>query len=74
MLSSDHGGIGNGHGGYTPSERYVPFIVFGNNIKKGTQISQNILNYDIAPTIAYFFNLETPLFWEGRIISVLNNN
>jgi predicted AlkP superfamily pyrophosphatase or phosphodiesterase len=71
IFSSDHGGIGKGHGGNTPSERYVPFIVFGNNIKKGTQISQNVLIYDIAPTIAHFFELDTPLFWEGTVINVL---
>ena len=74
MFSSDHGGVGKGHGGDTPSERYVPFIVFGNNIKKGTQISQNVMIYDIAPTIAYFFELEIPSFWKGKIINVLNKN
>ena len=74
MFSSDHGGVGKGHGGDTPSERYVPFIVFGDNIKKGTQISQNVMIYDIAPTIAYFFELEIPSFWEGKIINVLDKN
>ena len=74
MFSSDHGGVGNGHGGDTPSERYVPFIVFGSNIKKGTLISQDVMIYDIAPTIAYFFELEIPIFWEGSVINVVNNN
>jgi hypothetical protein len=30
--------------------------------------------YDIAPTIAYFFELKTPIFWKGKKINVLNNN
>jgi len=74
MFSSDHGGIGKGHGGSTNLERDIPLIVFGNNIKEGTKISENVMIYDIAPTIAYIFELEIPLFWEGKLINVLNNN
>jgi predicted AlkP superfamily pyrophosphatase or phosphodiesterase len=70
IFSSDHGGVGKGHGGDTHLEREIPFIIFGNNIKKGTKISQNVMIYDIAPTIANIFELETPLFWEGRVIDV----
>ena len=70
ILSSDHGGIGKGHGGDTDLEREIPFIISGKNIKEKTKISQNVMIYDIAPTIAHIFELETPLFWEGRLINV----
>jgi predicted AlkP superfamily pyrophosphatase or phosphodiesterase len=70
IFSSDHGGVGKGHGKDTPAEREIPFIVFGNNIKEGTKISQDVRIYDIAPTIAYIFGLDPPLFWEGKVINV----
>ena len=70
IFSSDHGGVGKGHGGNTHLERDIPFIVFGNNIKEGTKISQDVRIYDIAPTIAYIFELEPPLFWEGKVIDI----
>jgi len=70
ILSSDHGGVRKGHGGDSPLEREIPFIIFGNNIKEKTKILENVQIYDIAPTIAYIFELETPLFWEGKVINV----
>ena len=73
ILSSDHGGVGKGHGGNTSLEREIPLIIFGDNIKKGMKISQNAIIYDIATTIAYIFRLETPLFWEGKLINVFIN-
>ena len=32
LITSDHGGIGNSHGGTTIEEREVPFIASGNNV------------------------------------------
>ena len=73
MLSADHGGVNKGHGGNTLSEREIPFIICGNNVKEGVKISQNVMIYDIAPTIAYILKLETPSFWEGSLIPCLSH-
>ena len=73
IFSSDHGGVGKGHGGNTSFEREIPIIIFGNNIKEGIKISQKVMIYDIAPTIAYILKLETPSFWEGKLINVFKN-
>jgi len=70
ILSADHGGVGKGHGGDTPLEREIPLIIYGNNIKKGMKISQEVMIYDIATTISYILKLETPSFWEGKLINV----
>jgi len=70
IFSSDHGGVGKGHGGGTLLEREIPLIIFGNKIKKGMQISQKVMIYDIAATVAYILKLETPSFWEGKLINV----
>jgi predicted AlkP superfamily pyrophosphatase or phosphodiesterase len=68
IFSSDHGGIGIGHGNDTPAEREIPFIVAGKNIKENYGLSQPVMTYDIAATIAYIFNLEPPYFWEGKVL------
>jgi predicted AlkP superfamily pyrophosphatase or phosphodiesterase len=70
IFSSDHGGVKKSHGGNTPFEREIPFIFFGNNIKEGAEISQEVMIYDIAATIAYIFELDTPSFWEGKVINL----
>ena len=66
ILSSDHGGTGRGHGGDTPVEREIPFIVFGKKIKQGHIITSTVNTYDTATTIAYIFNLHRPDIWIGR--------
>lgn len=71
IVTSDHGGKEKGHGGKTLQEMESPFIIFGNNIKKGYEIEDVMIQYDIAATIAYIFGLETPQAWIGRpILSV----
>lgn len=73
IVSSDHGGIGNKHGGKTLKEMESPFVIYGNNIKKGHEIKEFMMQYDIAATIAYIFGLETPQAWIGRpVLSVFN--
>lgn len=50
LVTSDHGGIGNSHGGTTIEEREVPFIVSGNNVptqvilKDSTLVSNTAFN------------------------------
>lgn len=35
-------------------------------IKKGEKLTQSIMTYDTAATIAYIFGLKTPQVWIGR--------
>lgn len=66
ILSSDHGGINKGHGGKTMVEMETPLIISGKNVKRGHEISESVMQFDIAPTIAHIFRLETPQVWIGR--------
>ena len=74
ILSSDHGGLGKTHGGDTPMERNVPFIIAGDNIIKNNKIPQSVRIFDIASTIAHIFNLKAPSFWEGKVINIFEND
>jgi predicted AlkP superfamily pyrophosphatase or phosphodiesterase len=68
ILSSDHGGIGKGHGGDTPLERQIPVILYGKNIKQNYEIASQVMIYDIAPTIAHIFKLDIPDIWIGKTL------
>ena len=74
IVSSDHGGNGKKHGGKTLNEMESPFIIFGNNIKKGHEIGEFMMQFDIAATIAYIFGYEIPQACIGRpVLSVFEN-
>ncbi len=66
MVSSDHGGIGFGHGGETMAEMEIPFLISGPGIKKGYEIKGPVYQYDNAATIAYIWKLPVPSAWIGR--------
>ncbi len=66
IVTADHGGIGKNHGGKTMQEMETPFIIFGKSIRKGHEITESMMQFDIAPTIAHIFGLDTPQVWIGR--------
>lgn len=66
IITSDHGGIDKGHGGKTMDEMERPLIFWGKGIKKGHQITESTMVYDIASTIAYLLDIEQPQVWVGR--------
>ena len=66
IVTADHGGIGTGHGGKTMQEMETPFIISGKGIRKGGVISDSMMQFDVASTIAYIFRLKQPQVWIGR--------
>lgn len=66
IITSDHGGINKGHGGKTMEEMETAFIISGKNIKKGYNFTESMMQFDVAPTIAWIFNLRQPQVWIGR--------
>lgn len=71
IVTSDHGGINKGHGGKTMQEMETPFIISGKNINQGHLITESMMQFDVASTIARIFNLKQPQVWIGRpVVSV----
>ena len=66
IVSSDHGGLGKGHGGESLDEVLIPFILYGKSVKKGYAIEETVYQYDNAATVAFIAGLETPQAWIGR--------
>ena len=71
IVTSDHGGVDKNHGGKTLAEMESPFVIYGHNIKKGFEITDSMMQYDIASTIAYIFGLDVPQAWIGRPVKTV---
>ena len=69
IVTSDHGGIGHGHGGQSMMEMETPFIIAGKNIKCGGEFSEVMLQQDTAHTLAEAFGLAVPQMWSGNSMS-----
>lgn len=68
IVSSDHGGIEKGHGGKTTQEVYIPWIIQGAGIKEGHKITDMVMTYDTAVTIAELLGVESHPSWRGRAV------
>jgi len=68
IITSDHGGVGTGHGGSTMAEIEIPWIIIGPNVVKGKKIEATINTYDTPTTIAWLLGAENeiPQAWIGR--------
>lgn len=66
IVTSDHGGINKNHGGKTMREMETPFIIAGKNIRRGGRFEESMMQYDVAATMAYIFDLKQPQVWIGR--------
>ena len=64
---TDHGGIGKGHGGVSPEEMIVPWVIKGPGIKKGFTIEEANNTVNTAATVVRLFGAEQPLCWTGEV-------
>jgi len=66
LVSADHGGKGEHHGGNSLDELEIPWIIAGPGIAVGKEITAPVDIYDTAATVAYIFGLTPPACWIGR--------
>ncbi len=64
ILSSDHGGIGQSHGGDSPEETTIPWIAAGPGVIPGL-LTSFVHTTDTAATAAYMLGLSLPTEWDG---------
>ena len=69
FVVSDHGGLEKKHGGSSPDEMIVPFIISGKGVKKGYKIEHPSFTYDLAPTVAWLFGFELNEWVTGKPLS-----
>lgn len=66
LVTSDHGGVGKGHGGETLAELEIPWIASGKAIKPGVELDLPINTFDTPATAAWLLGAEIPYAWLGR--------
>ena len=72
FITSDHGGKGTRHGGDSPEEMTIPWIVAGAGIQSNHAVADSVVTYDTAATVAYLLGATPPDCWVGKpIVSIL---
>ena len=69
LIEADHGGHDRTHGTASTEDMTVPWIVWGERIKKGHAIQQQVTLLDTAPTIAAIMGIAPAQQWEGQCVS-----
>ncbi|AQR61309.1 phosphodiesterase [Brevundimonas sp. LM2] len=66
LVTSDHGGVGKGHGGESLAELEIPWIASGQGVAAGQQLNLPINTFDTPATAAWLLGVEIPYAWLGR--------
>jgi predicted AlkP superfamily pyrophosphatase or phosphodiesterase len=69
LITSDHGGVGKGHGGNTMAELEIPWILNGPGVAANKEITTPVNTYDTAATVAYLLGLKPPKAWVARPVT-----
>jgi predicted AlkP superfamily pyrophosphatase or phosphodiesterase len=68
IVTADHGGEGYRHGGDSPGELTIPWLVVGPGVQPGLRLKSKVMVYDTAATALYALDLSVPTSWDGRPI------
>jgi predicted AlkP superfamily pyrophosphatase or phosphodiesterase len=74
FIIADHGGLDKKHGGISPDEMIVPFIISGKGVKKGYEIKHPVFTYDLAPTVAWLFGFQLNEWVTGKPLKDVFSN
>ena len=69
FVITDHGGVGNGHGGESMAEIEVPWIVSGPGTVRDRLLAKPNNSLNTASTIAWVLGLKQPDAWIGRPVT-----
>jgi hypothetical protein len=73
IVLSDHGQINRGgHGGSEPINLLEPFVMAGSGVKRNL-LQVDMLQVDVAPTIAALLGANFPASAEGRVLTTMLN-
>lgn len=65
VITSDHGGLGTGHGGVSDDERTIPLIIQGVGVVPGEiTASEGVGHLDVHPTVMQFLGFPPQPEWD----------
>lgn len=68
IVTADHGGIKDSHGGDSAAELEIPIILYGGNVTKGKVLERTNFICDIAATVGGLLGVELPQECVGKFI------
>ena len=71
ILTSDHGHEGTGHGGQTMNEMETPLVIWGKGVQKNHEITETVIQDDVAATGAEVLHREKAQSCRGVCIPVI---
>jgi arylsulfatase A-like enzyme len=66
ILTADHGGHGRTHGTDAPEDTTIPWIVWGEGVRAGTELPFGIRTTDTAATALWLLGVGVPAEWTGH--------
>jgi len=72
IVMADHGGGGvstHDHAEPHPTNDHIPLILAGPDVTRRHQLTRHISLLDIPPTLLWWFGLEIPVVYEGRVLT-----
>lgn len=72
IVMADHGGGGvstHDHAEPHPTNDHIPLILAGPDVTRRHQLTRHISLLDIPPTLLWWFGLEVPVAYEGRVLA-----
>jgi arylsulfatase A-like enzyme len=68
VVTADHGGHGTDHGSDDPRDVTIPWIAWGQGVKRGELHSPRIRTMDTAATVLWVLGLDAPADWAGHAV------
>ncbi|MDQ3948727.1 MAG: ectonucleotide pyrophosphatase/phosphodiesterase [Gemmatimonadota bacterium] len=69
ILTADHGGHGLTHGTDLAEDTTIPWIVWGEGVRAGTQLPFGIRTTDTAATALWLLGVPVPAEWTGHAVT-----
>jgi predicted AlkP superfamily pyrophosphatase or phosphodiesterase len=69
LISADHGGHKRTHGLNIPDDMNIPWIAWGEGVKKGFLISAPVTTYDTAATALWLLDVPLPTAFDGKPVT-----
>lgn len=65
IVTADHGGHGYDHGSADPLDVTIPWIAWGQGVRKGALDGVTIHTFDTASTVLWMLGVPKPAAWDG---------
>lgn len=69
IISADHGGHEKTHGSTMPEDMTIPWIAWGQGVKKHFTITQPVTTYDTAATALWLLGVPVPASFDGKPVT-----